>query len=74
MNQDESMIGSALNLKLQWYGHIYVIIVIHTYLLVELWQLLEQEMMIMEKGVLFKNCALFSKCISSISNIQIDHA
>ena len=30
------MIMAALNLKCQWYGHIYVIIVMHKYFLVEM--------------------------------------
>ena len=27
-----------------------------------------------DKGVIFKNCALFTKCISEINNAQIDDA
>ena len=40
---------------------------------------MEQEMMLMkaderDKGVAFKNCAPFTKCISEINNTQIDNA
>ena len=53
----------------------------HAYLLAKLQQLLEKDMMMLqkktdkgEKGVIFKNVAPFTKCISSINNPQIDNA
>ena len=53
----------------------------HAYLLAKLQQLLEKDMMMLqkkagkgEKGVIFKNVAPFTKCISSINNSQIDNA
>ena len=36
MNHEKSIIIVALNLKIKWEGQIYVIVKIHTYLLVEL--------------------------------------
>ena len=35
MNHEESMIVVALHLKLQWQGQLYMIIVMHIYVLVE---------------------------------------
>ena len=53
----------------------------HTYLLMEEQQSLVQEMNGVarwaderDKGVTFKNCAPFTKCISRINNTDIDNA
>ena len=60
-----------------------MVTVMHTYLLKEEYQLLEQEIMPEEggrqadersKGAIFKNCAPFTNSISEINNTQIDNA
>ena len=70
-----------LNLSLQCQEQVYVIIGIDTYLQVKVWQLLGQEIMIKRerldernKGVISKNCAPFSDCISETNNTQINNA
>ena len=67
-----------LDLKLK--GQVYVIILIHIYLWVELQitrkgvdddrKLTDER----NKGVIFKNCAPFVECTSEINNNEIDYA
>ena len=64
-----------LNLKLQCYGQVYVIIVIYIHLFKGLYQ--TQAGYNPNNGnekVVFKNCAPFTDCMSEINNTQIGNA
>ena len=58
-----------LNLKLQWQGQVYMIIVTRTYLLKERQQFQTGTAAAVNnrnKKVIFRNCASFTDCISEI--------
>ena len=59
-----------LNLKLQLQGHIYAIIVMHTYMLMKRGAASNNR----NKGVTVKDCAQFINGIIRINNAQVDDA
>ena len=78
MNQEEHiMLIVKLILKLQCENLVYVITVMHIFLLRELLVLITLQGAAVnnnDKKVIFKNCAPFTNCISEINNTQIDNA
>ena len=70
---------NKLDLKQQCQGLVYVITVMHIYLLKEVYQLIIlqlqvlQQIILINNNVIFKNCALFTNCVSKINNTQKDN-
>ena len=77
MNQEEHVMPKVkLNVKLQCYILVYVIIVMHISLLKELsvnnTAAADADVNNTNKTVIFKNCVPFINCISEINNTQVD--
>ena len=68
----------TLNLKLQWYGQIYVIKVMHRYIKATITvpntPTIAASVNNTNQKVIIKSCAPFTNCVSEINNRQVDDA
>ena len=75
MNQEEHVIVLLIsNLKQHCERLVYVIIVMHVYLLKEIYSLTGADANNTNKKVVFKNCVAFTDCINVANNTEVDNA
>ena len=73
MSQEEhTMLIAKLNLKLQCYSDAYILL--KGTITVNNTAAADADVKNTNKKVIFKNCSIFSSCISEVNNIQIDNA